>query len=49
MKDKTVIDKLAAQGATLVGDSPEHFREFIASETAKWGKVIKDAGVPVQK
>jgi tripartite-type tricarboxylate transporter receptor subunit TctC len=49
MKDKAVIDKLAAQGATLVGDSPEHFRAFIASETQKWGKVIKDAGVPVRK
>jgi tripartite-type tricarboxylate transporter receptor subunit TctC len=37
------------QGATLVGDSPDQFRAFIASETEKWAKVIKDAGVPVQK
>ena len=49
MKDKAVVDKLASQGATLIGDDPEHFRQFIASETEKWGKVIKDAGVPVQK
>ena len=49
MKDKAVIDKLSVQGATLVGNSPDEFRAFIDSETKKWAKVIKDAGVPVQK
>src|SRR5436190_17548321 len=29
MADPTVKEKLAAQGATLVGDAPEHFRGFI--------------------
>src|SRR5437016_4865876 len=45
MADPTVKEKLAAQGATLVGDAPEHFRGFIDSEIKKWAKVIKDAGV----
>jgi tripartite-type tricarboxylate transporter receptor subunit TctC len=45
MADPAVKEKLAAQGATLVGDEPEHFRSFIADETKKWAKVIKDAGV----
>jgi tripartite-type tricarboxylate transporter receptor subunit TctC len=49
MKDKAVVDKLASQGATLVGDSPEHFRAYIDSETKKWAKVIKDAGVQTSK
>ncbi|TQF32701.1 tripartite tricarboxylate transporter substrate binding protein [Bradyrhizobium sp. UNPA324] len=49
MADPTVKEKLAAQGATLVGDEPEHFRQFIADETAKWAKVIKDAGVETAK
>jgi tripartite-type tricarboxylate transporter receptor subunit TctC len=49
MKDPEVISKLSSQGAILVGDTPEHFRAFIASETKKWATVIKDAGVPVQK
>ena len=49
MADASVKEKLAAQGATLVGDSPEHFRAFIADETAKWAKVIKDAGVETAK
>jgi len=49
MKDPTVIEKLASQGAILVGDTPEHFRDFIDSETKKWAKVFVDAGVHTEK
>ncbi len=49
IKDSAVRDKLASQGAILVGDTPEQFRAFIQSETQKWAKVIKAAGVEVQK
>ena len=49
MKDPDVISKLSSQGANLVGDTPEQFRSYIASETQKWAMVIKEAGVPVQK
>jgi tripartite-type tricarboxylate transporter receptor subunit TctC len=41
--------KLADQGLTVAGDTPEHFRGFIESETKKWAKVIKDAGLEVAK
>jgi len=49
MRDPAVKAKLAVQGAELVGDSPEHFRGFIEAETAKWARVIKDAGVATEK
>jgi tripartite-type tricarboxylate transporter receptor subunit TctC len=49
MSDASVIEKLAEQGLTLVPQTPDEFRAYIASETAKWAKVIKDAGVPVTK
>jgi tripartite-type tricarboxylate transporter receptor subunit TctC len=49
MRDPAVKEKLATQGAELVGDSPEHFRDFIGSETTRWAKVIKDAGVTTEK
>ncbi|HET8544725.1 MAG TPA: tripartite tricarboxylate transporter substrate binding protein [Pseudolabrys sp.] len=49
MKDPTVVEKLSSQGAKLIGDSPEHFAAFIDSETKKWAKVIKDAGVQTTK
>ena len=45
LADPAVKEKLAEQGLTAVGNSPEQFRDFIAAETAKWAKVIKDAGV----
>ena len=46
MSDASVKAKLAAQGLTLVPDTPDEFRAYIVSETQKWAKVIKDAGVP---
>jgi tripartite-type tricarboxylate transporter receptor subunit TctC len=49
MADPGVREKLADQGLTVAGDTPEHFREFIGSETAKWAKVIKDAGLATAK
>jgi tripartite-type tricarboxylate transporter receptor subunit TctC len=49
MRDPAVKEKLASQGAELIGDTPEHFSSFIDAEIAKWAKVIKDAGVPTEK
>ena len=45
LADPEVKAKLAEQGLTAVGNSPEQFRDYIAAETAKWAKVIKDAGI----
>lgn len=49
MRDGAVKEKLAIQGATLIGDSPEHFHEFLGNEIVRWAKVIKDAGVSTEK
>jgi tripartite-type tricarboxylate transporter receptor subunit TctC len=49
MGDPVVKDKLAAQGAILVGDTPEQFRSFIEAEIRKWKQVIKDAGIVAEK
>ena len=49
MNDPGVKEKLADQGLTVVGDTPEHFRAFIGSEFVKWAKVIKDAGLAAAK
>jgi tripartite-type tricarboxylate transporter receptor subunit TctC len=49
MADPSVKEKLAEQGLTLAGDTPEHFRVFIDSEARKWAKVIKDAGLQTTK
>jgi tripartite-type tricarboxylate transporter receptor subunit TctC len=49
MRDPVVKEKLASQGATLIGDTPEHFQDFIGTEIEKWAKVIKNAGVATEK
>ena len=49
MADPSVKAKLADQGLEMVPDSPDEFRAYIASETEKWAKVIKDAGVETTK
>ncbi len=36
---------LATQGAVPGGESPEAFAAFIKAEYAKWGKVIREAGI----
>jgi tripartite-type tricarboxylate transporter receptor subunit TctC len=38
-------DRLAALGADPVGNSPEQFSAFLKAEMAKWGKVVKTAGI----
>jgi tripartite-type tricarboxylate transporter receptor subunit TctC len=49
MADPSVNQKLADQGLTVAGDTPEHFRGFIEAEASKWAQVIKDAGLPTAK
>jgi tripartite-type tricarboxylate transporter receptor subunit TctC len=49
MRDPTVKEKLASQGTTLVGDTPEHFGAFIGSEIKRWADVIQAAGVQTEK
>jgi tripartite-type tricarboxylate transporter receptor subunit TctC len=48
MRDPAVKEKLAVQGAELIGDSPEHFHAFLESELTRWAKVIRDAGVATE-
>jgi tripartite-type tricarboxylate transporter receptor subunit TctC len=45
MRDPSVKEKLASQGALLVGGTPEEFAAYIRSEIDKWGAVVKAAGI----
>jgi tripartite-type tricarboxylate transporter receptor subunit TctC len=40
-----VQEKLKSLGADPVGNTPEQYAAFMQSEIAKWGKVIKAAGI----
>ena len=39
-----IRDRMSAEGAEFVGDTPEQFTAFIKSEIAKWGKAVKASG-----
>jgi tripartite-type tricarboxylate transporter receptor subunit TctC len=49
MADPAVKQKLADQGLSVAGDTPEQFRKFIEAETQKYADVIKNAGVETTK
>jgi tripartite-type tricarboxylate transporter receptor subunit TctC len=38
---------LAKQSVEAITDTPDEFKDFIGSERARWGSVIKAAGVTV--
>ncbi|MBI4293087.1 MAG: tripartite tricarboxylate transporter substrate binding protein [Betaproteobacteria bacterium] len=40
-----IRDRQISQGLEPVGSTPEYFAEFIKTEIAKWGKVVKQAGI----
>jgi tripartite-type tricarboxylate transporter receptor subunit TctC len=44
LKDPAVIDTLAPQGASLIGDKPDQFGAFIKGEIDKWAVVVKASG-----
>jgi tripartite-type tricarboxylate transporter receptor subunit TctC len=48
LKSPDMTARLADLGAVAGGEPPEKFAAFIATETAKWAKVTKDAGVTVE-
>ena len=45
LKSPDVVQRLAADGSTPVGSSPEEFGAKIKSEIGRWGRLVKEAGV----
>jgi tripartite-type tricarboxylate transporter receptor subunit TctC len=48
MNEPQVKQKLADQGLTVAGNTPRQFRDYIKSETKKWARVIKAAGIEIK-
>ena len=40
-----VVGRMVSQGADLVGNSPAEFKEFIAAESAKYARIIRQLGI----
>ena len=40
-----IQERFAAGGSTVTGGTPEQFRDYLKSELAKFGKLVKEAGI----
>jgi tripartite-type tricarboxylate transporter receptor subunit TctC len=49
LRDPQIIQLLETQGMETLGGTPQLFRQFVASELARWANVIKTANIPVQR
>ena len=47
-KSADVIARLTPDGGQPVGSTPEQFRQFIATDIARWRKVVADAGIKLE-
>lgn len=43
--DPAMAKRLAAQGLEVVGDTPAQFAQYLRDEAAKWGRLVKSAGI----
>ena len=48
LREADVREKLAAQGAEPIGNSPAEFAVMIRTETAKWSQIVKSAKITVE-
>jgi len=44
-----IVKTFEASGAVAVGSTPAVFSAFLKTETAKWGRVIKEAGIKLEQ
>ena len=49
LKDPEVVKRLASDGSTPVGSSPEQFNAHIRSEIANWKKLVKEANLQLHQ
>ena len=45
VRDPTVLERLSGDGVVGTGSTPQETTAYIRSEAAKWGKVLRDAGI----
>jgi tripartite-type tricarboxylate transporter receptor subunit TctC len=47
--DPDVNKKLGAEGITMVANTPEEFRQFIAVEMTRWRKLVQETGMKIEE
>ncbi len=44
LRQKDITDRILADGAEPVGNTPEEFRKYMLADVAKWTKLVKESG-----
>jgi tripartite-type tricarboxylate transporter receptor subunit TctC len=45
VRDPAVLERLKGDGVTGTGSTPQELAEYLTSESAKWGQVVRDVGI----
>jgi len=48
LNEPVIQDRMAKAGLEPVGDTPAEFAQYLKSEAAKWGRVVKAAGIKAE-
>jgi tripartite-type tricarboxylate transporter receptor subunit TctC len=48
LKSKEMIDRLAADGVSAVGGTPEQFLALIKRDIGTWGRIVRKAGIKAE-
>ena len=48
LSQKDLRDKLSQQGMEVELMAPEKFADVLKSDVARWGKIIRDAGIKAE-
>lgn len=44
LRQKDITDRILADGAEPVGNTPEELRKYMLADVAKWAKIVKESG-----
>jgi tripartite-type tricarboxylate transporter receptor subunit TctC len=48
IKMPDVVEKVAAQGNFVIGDTPEQFAAYIRADSEKWARVVREAKIKIE-
>jgi tripartite-type tricarboxylate transporter receptor subunit TctC len=48
IKMPDAVEKVAAQGNFVIGDTPEQFAAYIRTDFEKWGRVVREAHIKIE-
>lgn len=48
LKEPAIAERMARAGLEPIGDTPKEFDRYLQAEAAKWGKLVKSAGIKAE-